>query len=281
MEEYAVFPFYSWRQFQQDLLASFSDTNRHATARLEIDNVKQGSDTIDGYNIQFTTAAILTGYDELALIEKYKRGLKEAILLKIYALDMMPSTILGWKQHASLFDRQYRELQQYHHPKQASSLSSSKSKPRSTGTISLTSTASKPSHPTSSSTSTTTHFTPTPQTSTTPAPTPRPVKQEAVDPVLAEQRKQAGLCILCGEADHWANECPKRTCKQFKGKGRDRGSGKAIRTMDKSSQDTSHSKTTTSSTSMDTSSDISSAVMNKLSKGKKQALVMWLIKDGI
>ena len=76
-----------------------------------------------------------TGYDNMALIEKYKRGLKEAILSKIYALDTMPTTLDRWKQRASLFDRQYRELQQYHHPKSAASSSSSKSKSRSTGII--------------------------------------------------------------------------------------------------------------------------------------------------
>ena len=267
--------FYTWRLFQHDLMAAFSDTDRHATARLEIDNIKQGTDTVDGYNIRFTEAATLTEYNDTALIEKYKRGLKEPILSKIYALPTMPANLTEWKQRASLFDRQYREFQQYHHSKPASSSSSSKQKSkRSTGSSSNF-TVSKPSAPTSTSTAARTSF--VPRTSTTPAPAPRPVKQEAVDPVLAEQRKQAGLCILCGEAGHWANECPKRVRKQFKGKGRDRGSGKAIRTMDKNSQDTSTSKSTASSTS----SDIYTITKtDKLSRAEKQALMLQLIADG-
>ena len=223
---------------------------------------------------------MLTGYDELALIEKYKRGLKEAILSKIYSLPTMPANIVEWKQRASLFDRQYCEFQQYHHSKPASS-SSSSSKQKSKRLARSSSTAvvsSKPFAQTSTSTSTATRSTPAPRTSATPAPAPRPVKQETVDPVLAEQRKQAGLCILCGEAGHWANVCPKRVRKQFKGKGRDRESGKSIRTMDKDSQDTSKltaPKQTSSSTSMDTS-----FITDKLSRSEKQALVMQLIKDG-
>ena len=44
-------PFYTWRQFQDDLSIAFSDTDRHATAQLDIENIKQGSDSVDGYNI--------------------------------------------------------------------------------------------------------------------------------------------------------------------------------------------------------------------------------------
>ena len=202
---------YTWRQFQTDLSTAFSDTDRHTTAQLKINNVKQGNDSIDTYNIRFTKVAMLTEYDELALIEKYKRRLKEAILSKIYSLPTMPANLSEWKQRASLFDRQYREFQQYHHSKPAL-LSSSSSKPksnkRSTGSSSYTM-VSKPTALTSTSTPSTTQTTPAPHTSATPAPAPCPVKQETVDPVLAEQRKQAGLCILCGEAGHWANECPK------------------------------------------------------------------------
>ena len=269
--------FYTWRLFQCELTAAFSDMDRHATARLEIDNIKQGTDTIDGYNIQFTETAALTKYNDTALIEKYKQGLKELILSKIYALPTMPANLTEWKQRASLFDRQYREFQQYHHSKPASSSSSSKQKSnRSTGSSSNFM-VSKPSAPTSTSTAAQTSF--VPRTSTTPAPAPRPIKQEAVDAVLAEQRKQAGLCILCSEAQagHWANECPKRVRKQFKGKGCDRGSGKAIRTMDKNSQDTSTSKSTASSTS----SDIYTITKtDKLSRAEKQALMLQLIADG-
>jgi hypothetical protein len=271
-------PLYTWRNFQTNLSKAFSDTDRHATARLEIDNVKQGSNSVDEYNIRFTEVAMLTEYDELALIEKYKRGLKEAILSKMYSLPTMPTRLNEWKQRASLFDRQYREFQQYHHSKPASSSSSSsKQKSKRPAGSSSTATVSKPATTTLSPTPTATRSTPAPRTSATPAPAPCPVKQETVDPVLAEQRKQAGLCILCGEAGHWANVCPTRVRKQFKGKGRDRGSGKSIRTMDKDSQDTSKS-TTSKQTSSSTSTDISS-ITDKLSKNEKQALVMQLIKD--
>ena len=125
MEEIAAQQFFTWKEFQDGLLATFSDTDRHATARLEIENVKQGNNTVDEYNIQFTEVAILTKYDKLTLIEKYKRGLKEAILSKIYALTALPTSLAEWRQRASLFDRRYRKLQQYHHGKPTSSSSSS------------------------------------------------------------------------------------------------------------------------------------------------------------
>ena len=104
MEAMQIQPFYTWRNFQTDLSAAFSDMDRHTTARLEIDNVKQGSSSVDEYNIRFTEVAMLTEYDELALIEKYKRGLKEAILSKMDSLPTMPANLSEWKQHASLFD---------------------------------------------------------------------------------------------------------------------------------------------------------------------------------
>ena len=205
---------YIWRLFQRELTAVFSDTDRHATAQLEIDNIKQGTDTVNGYNIRFTEAATLTKYNDTTLIEKYKRGLEEPILSKIYALPTMPANLTEWKQRASLFDRQYHEFQQYHHSKPASSSSSSKQKSKCSTGSSSNFTVSKPSATTS--TSTVARTSSAPHTSTTPAPTPRPIKQEAVDAVLAEQCKEAGLCILCGDAGHWANECPKRVRKQFK-----------------------------------------------------------------
>lgn len=78
------FALVTWRTFQQEIRKAFGDTDRVATARLELQLVRQGSSTVDDYNICFSQYSTLSGFGDAALIEMYKKGLNMSVVNKIY-----------------------------------------------------------------------------------------------------------------------------------------------------------------------------------------------------
>jgi Retrotransposon gag protein len=193
---------YSWAQFQIDVRNSFGDMDQAATARMKIKDIKQRT-TVDEYIVWFEEYAALTGYNDAAKIDCLKSGLNSGILTKIYLSIPMPTTYEEWKERASHFDCLYQELQAIN----PSSHTLSKRK-------------ANPSNPSSLSSYS---KTPTSSHTTTPSPTPIKVKNEAVDPIIAAQRKKDGVCIRCGSADHWTNNCPTKSSAPrggFRGRGR-------------------------------------------------------------
>jgi hypothetical protein len=148
---------------------------------MKIKDIKQRT-TVDEYIVQFEEYAALTGYNNAAKIDCLKSGLNSGILMKIYLSIPMLTTYEEWKECASHFDHLYWELQAMN----PSSHALSKRK-------------ANPSNPSSSSSYS---RTPTSSHTTTPSPAPIKVKSEAIEPIIAAQRKKDGVCIRCGSADH-------------------------------------------------------------------------------
>lgn len=143
----------------------------------------------------------LTGFNEEAGIEFYKKGLKTDILRRIYNEPTAPADLAAWRTRASHYDRVDKELRATITP--APKPSSSSYKARHIGSTSSTPVA------------------------TTPSPAPEKIKQEKVEASLATYRKENNLCIICGKSGHWANVCPDRIVKpkEFKGLPSGRGRG--------------------------------------------------------
>jgi hypothetical protein len=217
---------HSWTTLQKDIRDAFGDTDRKATAQVQLATIVQGKTTVDDFNVRFDAVATLTDFNDAAKMEYYKKGLKDAIRHKINTMPKdKPTTTREWQQLASNIDRDYREDQIYNltRPNQSSTPFSKGKDKRTLHTIA--SSTPKPSH-TSHSHSHTTH-------STTASPAPQKIKSEPVDAKIAAQRKEQGLCIKCGSSDHWANMCPLGTSSPsstssrsgFRGRGRNRGRG--------------------------------------------------------
>jgi len=196
------FALVTWRTFQRELREAFGDTDRVATARLELQLVKQGSDTVDNYNIRFSQYSTLSGFGDIALIEMYKKGLNLSIINKVWNRPPRPVTLSGWKRAASEVDHDARELRSYQNALHSSSTKKSHKIP------SMSTSSSSTTAPTSSSSSKTSKPTPS---ATTPSPAPIKVKREEISSALAAIRREKGQCLLCGSDDHWANVCPKKT----------------------------------------------------------------------
>ena len=252
----------TWRTFQRELREAFGDTDRVATARLELQLVKQGSDTVDNYNIRFSQYSTLSGFGDIALIEMYKKGLNLSIVNKVWNRPPRPVTLSGWKRAASEVDHDARELRSYQNALHSSSTKKSHKIP-SMSTSSLTT------PPTSSSLPKTSK--PTPLV-TTPSPAPIKVKREEISSTLAAIRREKGQCLLCGSDDHWANVCPKKTThvvgksssSSTRGRGRGgRGGGsRTIRVVIKDSTADNSSK----------DNDFTIQGMDNLSNAQKAAL---------
>lgn len=199
----------TWAGFLIHLRAAFGDIDRTKTARLKIYEVKQGSRSVDEYNVDFMSLQAHTGFNDEASLEIYKKGLNATILKMIYAEPAEPADFAAWRTRASHYDRANKELAASLRARQQTSSSShSSSKYKHSGSTVIASTS----------------------TSTTTSAAPIKIKQEAVDPVIAAQRKKDGLCIICGDAGHWANVCPKRTTATparggWRGRGRGKGRG--------------------------------------------------------
>jgi len=99
----------TWEAFVKEFNAKFADPDSAGTARFKIGKLRQGSKTADEFITSFDELQTDTGYNETALIEKFKDGLNEKLVDKIYGLPYMPTTLQGWKDWARKLDRQWRQ----------------------------------------------------------------------------------------------------------------------------------------------------------------------------
>jgi hypothetical protein len=104
----------TYEELKDKIERLFGNSDRAATARLKINQLVQGSHSVNEYNVDFDQQARLTRFDEEALINFYKCGLNPFVQDKIYTLPNIPNTLDEWKQQASKFDRAYNESKQYH-----------------------------------------------------------------------------------------------------------------------------------------------------------------------
>jgi hypothetical protein len=104
-------PFVDWNDFVDKFRTSFCDPMPQRTAQMKLNTLVQGSKTADEYSLEFGNLSYKSGYNDVALIEKYERGLNTALRQKIYALPTMPTTSDEWQGWACKLDRQWRQFE--------------------------------------------------------------------------------------------------------------------------------------------------------------------------
>lgn len=98
-----------WESFLTDFKAAFGDPDPATTARFKMDQLRQGSHTVEEYVASFKELTSKTKYNDAAHVEKFERGLNSALVDKIYSLPEMPTTLAGWINWATKLDRQWRQ----------------------------------------------------------------------------------------------------------------------------------------------------------------------------
>jgi len=107
-EEYNLIPF-SWESFVVAFKTAFWDPDPAGTAQYKMELLKQGTQTADEYVASFNELKADTGFNDVALADKFQKGLNQALVDKIYNLPEMPSNLAEWMHWATKLDRQWRQ----------------------------------------------------------------------------------------------------------------------------------------------------------------------------
>lgn len=171
----------TWLEFLEEFKAVFSDPDPAGTARNKMERLHQGTLTCDEYVSKFRELKVDTGYNDAALVEKFKKGLNQTLVDKIYGLQEMPDDLKGWETWATKFDRQWRQREA---EKKATSHTTKSYKP-------FTSAA------------------PTPKASTNEGKHEPDVVPMEVDSGMKNIRAKL-ICFKCGKPGHMARNCRPR-----------------------------------------------------------------------
>ncbi|ESK87697.1 hypothetical protein Moror_1861 [Moniliophthora roreri MCA 2997] len=102
-----------WADFLEDFKTSFEPLDPALKAQLELKDLRM-KERADEYTYQFTYLMKQTGYNDAAQIVAFKRGLPRSLALKIMTRpEGAPTTIKDWMNAAILFDKSYKQAQEY------------------------------------------------------------------------------------------------------------------------------------------------------------------------
>ncbi|KAF5374476.1 hypothetical protein D9615_009063 [Tricholomella constricta] len=99
-----------WADFGAEFENHFGDRTPDTTATSKIKLLIQGTKPADEYNTDFNNLKIDTGWNECALLDRYKTGLDPDLLMSIYRCDPMPVTLKEYQKKAELLDKKAKEL---------------------------------------------------------------------------------------------------------------------------------------------------------------------------
>ncbi|KAI3600010.1 hypothetical protein WG66_011145 [Moniliophthora roreri] len=103
----------TWSEFLDNFRTSFEPLDPALKAQLELKDLRM-KERADEYTYQFTYLAKQTGYNDVAQIVAFKRGLPRSLALKIMTRpEGAPTTIKDWMNAAILFDESYKQALEY------------------------------------------------------------------------------------------------------------------------------------------------------------------------
>lgn len=173
--------------FTAALTACFGDTDRQRTAVTKLSNLRQGSRPASAYASEFRQIALDTTWDDVALRDCFRRGLREDVKDMLLSMEdpqnLEEAIRFAVRCDNRLFERRQEKRSPFVPPVSAPSVSS-----------------------------------------TVPAPLNRPVGPEPMQigrvsqgPLSAaerQRRREANLCFYCGGAGHPVRDCPVRSPSQ-------------------------------------------------------------------
>ena len=83
----------SREEFWTDMKARFGESDPTFAARTKLSRMKQGSRSVQSYSSSFNELALLTGYNDEALVQEYFKGLNTDILQGIFRRDTIPDSL--------------------------------------------------------------------------------------------------------------------------------------------------------------------------------------------
>lgn len=104
-------PFTTWSQFQDALFTHFSLRNLSEESILNLQLLEQENKTCDEYTIMFKNYAATTGFNDVALLEEFKRGLNKKLLQRVQMSYPAPKDLKEFYTRACELDRQWRLVQ--------------------------------------------------------------------------------------------------------------------------------------------------------------------------
>ena len=106
-------PWVSKRTFWKEVEERFGDVDPNFMARTKLEKLKQGQKSVHMYNSMFNKYTGLTGYNEVALITTYYRGLNDDILHKICNRENVPSDISSTQEATTRIENLKQRLEQF------------------------------------------------------------------------------------------------------------------------------------------------------------------------
>jgi len=98
----------TWKDFTTVLHAHFQLQDDSAEAIHKIRTLDMGSGTAEDYTTTFKMYQVRTGYNEVALIEEYRRGLLKSLEERCRMTYPKPSKLTEWMERAVDIDKEYR-----------------------------------------------------------------------------------------------------------------------------------------------------------------------------
>jgi hypothetical protein len=185
-----VGPYATYKQFSKAFLDHFQWGDVQGDSIEILRTLVMGTKTCEEFTTIFRTHEVRSKLGEVALMEEYKRGLNQSLRAKVFNLEVMPTTLKGWQDKATLLDRQH--LQEKHY---RDLYSPTPSKPK---------VAAAPSKPAFTPFVPQPAFVPTPVVATPAMPRRDP---NAMD-VDRAQLMANGQCFYCKEKGHTKFDCP-------------------------------------------------------------------------
>ena len=107
-------PFINWQDFTTKAKELFMDTETREEAIRQLQQIKQGSDSVEDYNIRFKSVAAIIGFNNMALVTMYRAGINHKLGYEIVKAGAPDEEDLdAWMHQAVELAKAYRDAKRY------------------------------------------------------------------------------------------------------------------------------------------------------------------------